>query len=395
MRISVCLAVLACTLLLASCTQNSNIINSNILPPAPDTSWSRTFSGADLDFGCALAHTSDGGFVIAGRNSYYRLWMTKLSESGAIEWQAGPLFDWEAGANDIHQTSDGGYVITGGIGGAGGLDDVLLTKVDAAGTARWMHNYGLTSLDVGYDVEPLGSGYLVAGSTESYGAGGRDGWLVRTDDNGDVIWNFPWGDAGDDEITRLLVLSDSGFVAGGELASVQFGQVSQALWLFKADSTGLFQWTRTYSPSPEVHCFGLQPATEGGFLLGGTCGYQIGVPGGNAYIRLIRTDAQGNEMWNKTFSMGSEITVGKDLAACEDGGYLIAGYGLNGNNGNDLFLMKVNAQGDLLWETIMGGNGDDRGTGIEAIPGGGAAASGFLSSTELDPCFWVMRLEDD
>jgi hypothetical protein len=392
MRLTDGLIILAGAILLYSCTQTSPLHDNDGVTAGPDTAWSHIFGGADPDFGLALTGTADGGFVIAGQNALYTLWMAKLSSAGSVEWATTPISQWESGAHDIHELPGGGYIITGGIGGSGGPYDMLLLKTDALGNARFLRSFGEGSFDMGYAVArtPEG-GYIIAGATESFGTGGRDAWLVRTDADGNQIWNLPLGQSDDDEISCLKVTSDSGFVVSGYIANSQ-GSGDKSFWMFKTGATGLMQWNCTYYPGPELKAWGLLQTAEGGYLLGGTYGFQIGVPGGSAHLKLIKTDAMGNEEWVQVYAASSQL-VGGALAACQDGGYLITGQVQNLGNGNDLILMKVDSQGILLWQTVLGGSGEDRGTGVVDSPGG-ISVSGFTTPIGGTANFWVMGMEE-
>jgi hypothetical protein len=232
---------------------------------------------------------------------------------------------------------------------------------------------------------------MIAGATESFGTGGRDAWLVKTDSAGNQLWNLPLGSSQDDELTCLKITADNGLVAAGYVSDSQVAG-ERSYWMFKISSAGLIQWIHTYYPGPELDAFGLLQTSEGGYLLGGTYGFQIGVPGGSAHLKLIKTDAMGNEEWVRVYAAGSQL-VGGALAACPEGGYLIAGQVLNLQSGNDLFLMKVDNQGNLLWESAWGSEGEDCGTGVVASPSG-CAVSGFTAPSGESPYFWVMGMEE-
>jgi hypothetical protein len=392
MRLTDGLIIFAGVVFLSSCTRTSPLNNNGEIVAGPDTSWSHIFSGADTDFGLALSSTADGGYVIAGQNTQFTVWITKLSSSGIVEWSGTPIPLWECGAHDIHELPGGGYIITGGIGGSGGPYDMMLLKTDALGNPRFLRSYGEGSFDMGYAVArtPEG-GFIIAGATESFGSGGRDAWLVKTDAEGNQIWNLPLGQSNDDEVTCLRVTSDSGLVVAGYTADSQVPG-EKSYWMFKAGVTGLMQWIHTYYPGPELEVWGLLQTTEGGYLLGGTYGFQIGVPGGTAHLKLIKTDAMGNEEWIKVYAAGSQL-VGGALAACQDGGFLISGQVLNLQSGNDLILMKIDSQGNLLWQTVLGSEGEDCGTGV-AESTSGCAVSGFTTPIGGTASFWVMGMEE-
>jgi hypothetical protein len=385
------IAALVITLILASCSDQTHIMGGNLAPP-PDSAWSRTFYGADLHFGCALEYTADGGFLITGQNTLYRLWITKLTAEGGTEWTSLPLDNWESGGNDVRQLPEGGYVITGGIGGVGGPNNVLLATVHAYGGLRWMRDFGGYEYDVGYDVELTPSGgFVLAGVTDSEGAGGRDAYVILTGSDGDSIWTHAYGQNYDDE-ARCIRVVEGGFIVAGRLGLPQYGAIHYSYWLFKLNNAGQVLWSRTYESGLELTCWGLELTADGGYLLAGTNGNMIGYPSGSAFLQFIKTDSLGNQEWITPHAFGAQL-IGQHLDACADGGFLATGYVLDSQNFNNLFLMKTDALGVGIWQMVMGGGGDDRGTGVVETSDGSCAVSGFLTPVGAVSNFWVVKMD--
>jgi len=176
-----CLISLA-TILLVS------LISMSCGPAAtpPATAWTKTFGGSDDDYGYSVQQTSDGGYIIAGWTaSYgaggYDVWLIKTDSSGNVAWNktfGGSDYDY---SYSVQQTSDGGYIIAGGTDsyGAGGYD-VWLIKTDSSGNKMWTKTFGGSGGDYGYSVQQTSDGgYIIAGRTDSYGAGNGDVWLIK------------------------------------------------------------------------------------------------------------------------------------------------------------------------------------------------------------------------
>ncbi len=176
--------------------------------PSPSSErWSSTFGGSDEDFGQSVQETRDGGYIIAGSTRSYGagLWdvyLVKVDPEGNEMWSS--TF---GGANDdrgwsVQETSDGGYIIAGetNSSGAGG-SDVYIVKVDPQGGETWSSTFGGPEDDVGYSIqETRDGGYIVAGFTYSFGAGGTDVYLVKVDSQGREEWNGTLGGSEDDYV---------------------------------------------------------------------------------------------------------------------------------------------------------------------------------------------------
>jgi hypothetical protein len=160
--------------------------------------WNRTYGGIIRDEALSLVATSDGGYAMAGytiRSAGTYFWLVKTDALGNIQWNQTYGGTGSNTARSLVATSDGGYAIAGaaGVSGFGGGGDFWLVKTDALGNIQWNQTYGGTSSDWAYSlVATSDGGYAIAGWTASFGAGGRDFWLVKTDENGVVPEYSSW-----------------------------------------------------------------------------------------------------------------------------------------------------------------------------------------------------------
>jgi len=164
--------------------------------------WSRTYGGALADFGKSVQQTSDGGFIIAGYTySYgeggYDAYLIKVDSKGNEKWSktfGGSLGDY---AHSVQQTSDGGYIIAGQTNSIGAGDyDMLLIKTDSHGNEEWEKTYGGAEIDYAYSLQQTSDGYVLVGSTSSFGID-HDVYLIKTDSLGNEEWQRTFvGDKG-------------------------------------------------------------------------------------------------------------------------------------------------------------------------------------------------------
>ena len=349
---------------------------------APQMEWDKTFGGADNEWGWRVQQTADGGYIIAGTTRSYGagiadVWLIKTGAVGDELWNKtfGGL-DFDRGYW-VQQTSDGGYLIAGRTSSYGaGSYDVWLIKTDASGDEQWNKTFGGSESDYGYCVQQTSDGgYLIAGTTYSYGAGSEDVWLIKADASGDEQWNKTFGGSGYDGGYCVQQTSDSGYITAGYTRS--YGAGDRDVWLIKTDSDGNEQWNKTFGGSGDDYGYSAQQTSDGGYIIAGYT-ESYGAGGDDAW--LIKTDAGGDELWNKTFG-GSGGDYSYSVQQTSDGGYTIAGetrsYGAGDYDG---WLIKTDASGDELWNKTFGDSDYDGGYGVQQTTDGGYAIAGCTDS---------------
>ena len=214
--------------------------------------WSKVFGGTGIDVPDGdIVQTSDGGYAIAGRTTSFGAgqsdaWLVKTDSVGNIDWNKTYGGALDERANDMCKTSDGGYALAGYTNsfGAGNLD-LWLIKVNATGDMQWNKTYGGTGQDQAFEViQTADGGYVMVGSTNSSGAGGLDFWLFKTNSTGDMQWNKTFGGSGADFGYTVIQASDGGFAMVGYTGS--FGAGGNDGWFVKTDSAGTMQWNKTF-----------------------------------------------------------------------------------------------------------------------------------------------------
>jgi hypothetical protein len=281
----------------------------------------------------------------------------------------------------------------------------------AKASSNWNKTYGGTGNDSARSlVATSDGGYAIAGTTDSFGAGNTDFWLVKTDADGVMEWNRTYGGTGDDEAYALVTAPDGGYAIAGSTNSFGaggsgiFAEAHTEVWLVKTDASGNMQWNKTYGePMNETHysragANALVTTSDGGYAIAGWKLYYIeefeGMPL-SIYTDfwLVKTDALGNMQWNKTYGheIGSDVV--RSLIVTSDGGYLMAGSGAWW--ADDLWLVKTDANGVMEWNRTYGGDAhmNDCAYSLIVTSDGGYAIAGELGDISGASDFWLVKTD--
>jgi predicted secreted protein len=257
--------------------------------------WNQTYGGTESDIAYSLVETSDGGFALAGYTGSFGagksdFWLVKADRYGTLEWN-----QTYGGANgdvaySLVETSDGGFALVGFTTSLGGDDaDFWLVKTDESGNLEWSSLFGGEKADMAESiVQTSDGGYALVGTTESFASGWKECWLIKTDDHGSMEWEKTYGEGDADWGHSLIVTSDGGFALVGE--SNSFGAGGYDFWLVKTDGSGNIEWSRTYGGPERDSAESLVQTTDGGYVLAGNT---LSFGAGGYDIWLVRTNGQG------------------------------------------------------------------------------------------------------
>jgi hypothetical protein len=375
----------------------------------PVIQWQATFGGTNYDQIDSVLQTADGGYLLGGysesgasgnkTNGNFGLadyWIIKVNTNGIKQWEKG----FGGSSNDffhaVQPTGDGGYLLAGSsyssvsgnkTNGNFGIADYWLVKVDANGNKLWERVYGGSQEDFVWAMQPAGNGAFVIGGESASGIsgnktngnfGGYDFWLVKVDTNGLKLWEKEYGGTGDEYFYAILPTSDGGFLLGGESNSTASGNKSSSpwgrsdFWVVKVDANGNKQWDRVYGGTSGDWLECIVPTADGGYLLGGTS--QSGASGsrtaasfGLADYWIIKVDQFGVEQWDRAFG-GTDNDYLDTMVPTSDGGFLLGGFSYSPASGNksgtnygreDYWLVKIDANGNKLWDQVYGGSDYD------------------------------------
>jgi hypothetical protein len=281
--------------------------------PIGDTLWTRAFGGSGDELGQSIANTRDTCLLITGHSDTFGprgdFYVLKLKATGDTIWTktyGGLRHDHGYSGQ---QTSDGGYVCAGHSLSFGSSGGYYVVKTNAFGDTLWTKGYGGKADSYCYSIsQTREGGYILGGYTNAFGAGQSDFWILRTNSTGDTLWSRTYGGTGADICSCVKQTRDGGFVLLGTTTSFGFG--NSDVYLVKIDPSGRELWSKTYGGLQNDAGYDLDTTSDGGFIIGAAS--QSFVNGINSTY-LIKTDSNGNsgchQVTPPTLVLGATPTV--------------------------------------------------------------------------------------
>ena len=343
--------------------------------------FQKTFGGNSTDLAYAVQITADGGYIVVGYTisvgaGNRDVVLTRLDEHGNTIWvkiygESNADYGWT-----VDQTSDGGFIVGAHSESYGaGSHDVMLLKTDGDGEIAWVRYYGGSSADGAYSIQETGDGGLiVAGHTNTFGAGAHDIYLIKTDENGDTLWTKTYGASSQDYLQSVHQTSDGGYIMAAYSAG--FGAGSNDFYLIRVNSNGDTLWTNSYGGSGSDIAYSVQQTTDSGFIV---AGYTSSFGAGNNDVYLLKLDPEGNVLWAKTYG-GSGEDYGFSVLQTTGGGFVIAGQTYSFGSNGDVYLIRTDNNGNHLWSYAYGGTGEDKAWSVKQSGDGGFIIAGYTNS---------------
>ncbi|MBK9732228.1 MAG: T9SS type A sorting domain-containing protein [Chitinophagaceae bacterium] len=345
-----------------------------------------------------------------------------------IKWQNTIGGNHDDYLNVAELTNDGGYILAGKsnspIGGdktencwGPGSYDFWIIKLDASGNIEWQNTIGGTDQDELFTIQQTtDGGYIVGGHSYSHISGDKtqnncsalfyaDYWILKLDGAGNIEWQKTIGGDNEDWFGSIRQTTDGGYILGG----VSYSGIScdktennvgnRDYWILKLDQSGNIQWQNSIGGSePEWSCF-VEPTFDGGYIVGGSSSSGVsgdkteaGLGFGDCDIWILKLDALGNILWQNTIS-GDNHDWLRDIHQTSDGGYILGAYSESYISGDkteylsyeDYWILKLDTSGNIIWQNTIGGDGPDRLSSIEPTNDGGFIVGGTsLSDSSFD-----------
>ena len=374
-----------------------------------EVEWVRNFGGSGEETAQAIIATSDGGYAILGfsnsmdgdivgkTTAVNDYWLLKLDATGNLEWNKTYGGSKDDRGQSLAQTKDGGYVLTGyamsddGDGSNNeGFHDNWILKLDASGNIEWEKSFGFSGHDHSYDIiQTQDGGFffigfldITAARADGYDEKGQfltrhgvgEFWGTKIDALGNVQWRKYFGGTNNDRAHAVVQSNDDGFVMSGFSESDDFDisdtKGSYDFWVVKITSTGDLVWERSLGGSGIEISYDIAKTTDNGYVITGNTfsnDTDVSKNNGESDVWLIKLADNGNLLWEKTYG-GTQFDAAQGVYTSMDGGFLIVGNSkssdldADANMGeNDLWIIKTDDNGALIWQQTFGGTDLDYG----------------------------------
>ena len=322
-------------------------------------------------------------------------------QAPAVVVQANYGGEQQEAVYSLLPTADNSFMLGGTTDSKGaGKIDAWLVKADSEGKVLWDKTFGGAEDDVANDmIKAHDGGYILAGYTQSQGAGNKDCWLLKVDDSGKMLWEKTFGTPSSDAANQVVATADGGYLLVGThheserqkkdgIISLEF---KHFVWILKTDADGNELWRKSMASDDMVSINSLIATNEGGFAVVANTKFQ-----GEKYedIWVLKLDKDGEKQWDKVLK-GESVDVGNSILQSKDGGYFIGGASYESGGGNsDAWLVKLDKKGKKVWDKNYGGKGSDQIYTMLESKDGGYLLGGISSSGEkMEGSMWLLKTD--
>ncbi|WP_431107903.1 hypothetical protein [Winogradskyella poriferorum] len=390
----------------------------------------KTYGGSKNDSAQSVTATTDGGYIILGytqsndnditdkQDESFDYWVLKFDATDQLQWQKTYGGSLDDRGSDIIQTSDGGYAILGysfsNDGDAtenAGLQDYWLVKLDANGNISWEKSFGYQGADSGITMtETNDQGFLVTGILDVTASGGEgnssrnanrhaggDYWALKLDISGNLEWSHYFGGNFTDTPYGVIQTNDNGYIVVGssdsEDTDISSNIGTYDFWVIKISQSGDLVWEKSFGGSQIDEARAIVKTNDGNYIIAGdtrSSDNDVSQNKGAADLWFIKISPSGNLIWERTIG-GSSFDVARAIKKSQNNGFLLSGSSrssdmdVSENKGqNDAWVLKTDNNGNLLWETTVGGSNIDFSYDVVELINGSVIAVGDTASSDGD-----------
>lgn len=386
---------------LFQCSKNEFITEPTI--EVSEIEFVKTLGGSNNDVLQSVIKSSDAGYAVLGytqsnnfdildkNDTSFDFWVMKFSKDDTLQWNKTFGGSEDDRGADIIATNDGGFALFGfskssdnDVNENAGAQDFWVIKITSSGLISWQKTFGYSGADSGTSfLQTKDSGYLITGVldvTASNGQGnskraqkhaGGDIWAIKLNSSGELEWSKYYGGSFTDTPFGLVETNDDSFIIAASSDSndvdISNNKGSYDFWVLKISSTGVLIWEKNFGGSEVDEPRGISTTNDGNFVIVGdtrSSDEDVSSNNGGADLWMLKISTEGNLIWEKTFG-GSSFDVARSVSKTLDNGFLISGNsrsldsGFSNQGQNDAWVLKVDANGNKLWQKFIGGTEND------------------------------------
>ena len=364
------------------------------------------------DLASSVITTSDSGYLVGGATlsfgNYVDALIWKLNAVGNVQWaKTYGNYQFDRVCTAI-QAIDGNYVFTGTAIDTLHLDsDAWLFKTDTSGNVLWSKLYGNGGVDylssLKSIVQTTDSGFAIIGATDfAGGVSNIDLFIIRTNAIGDTLWTKIFKGFFTDQPSSITQTVDGGFIICGRTNS--HGNLIMDVFLLKLSAIGNVEWARRYGHNVWDESTSVIQTSDLGFAV---CGSTTSFGAGDYEGLVFKTDSVGNLQWSTVAGNAAGDDALYAIVETNDGGFAAAGFAegysvhrsgnpsLMGNDSADVWILKLNAAGDTVWNYLYGGYRLDEGYTIQQHTDGGLLTAAYTQSFTPDNSWQAYVLKTD
>lgn len=376
--------------------------------------WTQNYGGSDIEQAESIITTTDGGFIITGHSKSNDVdlsenygdrdfWVVKLDSARNIEWENNYGGSDEDIAFSILQT-DGGYIIAGqtksndgDVFGNFGSVDIWVLKIDLLGNILWENNYGTNRSETFKSIEKTSDGDFIISAISTLNTFNRKCWVFKINSFGIILWQKEFGIDESINIPHSIIQTNEGgyvlLASSNAFHDNPNNDNISDLWVLKLDRSGDLEWDVSYGGSDNELAGAIVQTEEGEYVVLSTTHSQDGDVSnqyGQGDLWILKLNVSGNLIWEKNYG-GSYGDYAYDMILTSDGDLLISAgsasndIDLTGNNGGfDIWMVKLDIDGGILWQNNFGGSQMDNGVSIIETDDNGFVVVGGSTSEDGD-----------
>ncbi|PQJ76718.1 hypothetical protein [Polaribacter glomeratus] len=386
-------------LFLCNCSKDKVETNLDVFINSGQVSSVKTFGGSKNDALNSIVKTTDGGYVVLGytqsndfdssskSDESFDFWVMRFSSDDELLWNKTFGSSGDDRGVDIIATNDGGFALLGYASTAdkdvslnAGSQDFWILKITGEGVRLWEKSFGFLGSDKGVSlIQTSDNGYLVTGVLDVSASGGQgnskkakhaggDIWALKLAPNGNLQWSKYFGGSFTDTPFGVVETLNNEFIIAASSDSKDFNITNNKggydFWVLKITFEGILIWEKNFGGSEIDEPRAIVATDDGNFIIVGdtrSADIDVSFNNGAADLWMIKINTNGTLIWEKTIG-GTSFDVARSISKTQDNGFVIAGSSRSSNLGfinqgqNDAWILKVNSFGEIEWQKTVGGS---------------------------------------